>query len=233
MGLLCITQGEQAYRCGRYCKVDWSCVMVAPLPDASGGHVHDVVGWTLQLPGLVKLQGGLGAVRWRGTCVRPPHFPLMVAGTVYCPSFGCMWKDLAPSSALMVLGTAQPSQPSWVLSAQILGSQGFSIIEAFGGVLSHLHWAAVSACCRRPPLGQQPVLLPTLRVCTFRCSHVFVAFFTRGCGTHRTSEYFSWNCFFLLTLFSMARCPCCVFDLYLSVWAEVGPYQNPIRTSLS
>lgn len=50
---------------------------------------------------------------------------------------GCTWKDLAPSPALMVLGAAQPCRPSWLLSAQILGSQGFSLTEAPGGVLSH------------------------------------------------------------------------------------------------
>lgn len=144
-----------------------------------------MLGWDGPCSSLAWLSSreGLGGVGWAGMCIGPLHLPLLVAGTVCCPSFGCMLKDLAPSPALMVLGTAQHCQPSRVLSAQILGSQEFSITEAFGGVLSHLCWAAVSACWRRRPLGQQQILLPTFGVCTFRCSRVFIAFLclrTRG-----------------------------------------------------
>lgn len=133
-------------RYSSYCKIGPCCVTVAPVPDALHGHMRAVMGWTLQLPDLAELQGGLGAAGWAEMCISPPHLPLLVAGTVYCPSFGCTWTDLAPFPALIVLGTTQPCQPSQVLSAQILGSQEFSIIEAFGGLLSHLHWASVSAC---------------------------------------------------------------------------------------
>lgn len=97
---------------GNHGRVDQSCVTVAPVACASHGHGCAMVGWTLQL------QGGM----WDGQGC--PLIPLLVA-----------WKDLAPSPALTVLGTAQLS---WLLSGQILGSQGFSITEAPGEVLSHL-----------------------------------------------------------------------------------------------
>lgn len=137
--------------------------------------------WWEGLSGLAEFQGGLGGVGCAGLCTGPPHLPLLVTGTVCCPSFGCRWKDLAPSPAPMVLGTAQPCQPLWVLSAQILGSPRFSITEALGGVLSHLHWAVANACWERPPLGQQQILflssgfallgVPVVLLHFFACRH--------------------------------------------------------------
>lgn len=107
---------------GHYGRVDQSCVVAAPVPCAFHGHGRALVGWTLQL------QGGLG-MGWAGMCTALCCWQLL----------GCTWKDLAPSPALTVLGTAQPCQPSWLFSAQILDSQGFPLTEAPGGILSHPH----------------------------------------------------------------------------------------------
>lgn len=73
-----------------------SCVTVAPVPDALHGHMRAVMGGTLQLPDLAELQGGLGAAGWAEMCISPPHLPLLVAGTMYCPSFGQTWLHFQP-----------------------------------------------------------------------------------------------------------------------------------------
>lgn len=141
-----------------------------------------------------------------------PHLPLLVAGTMYCSSFGCTWKDLSLSPALMVPGTTQPHEPSQFLSAQILGSQGFSIIKAFGGVLSHLR-GLQSVLVEDLPLASSRSCFPSSGFAILGIPMFLLHFLARGHRVYTTSEYFSWGCFLAVTLFSMAGCLCYIFDL--------------------
>lgn len=215
---LCLTsflytlQREQACRYGSYCKVDPSCVMVAPVAYASHGHMCALVGWTVQLPGLAELQGWQGGVGWAGMPIGPPHLPLLAAGTMYCSSFGCTWKDLAPSPALMVLGTAQPHQPSQLLSAQILGSQGFSVIVAFGRVLSQLPGLQSVLVGEDLPMASSRSCFPSLGFALLGIPMFLLHFLACGCSVYATS-IFPGTAFFALTLFSAAGCLCYIFDL--------------------
>lgn len=208
---LCTLQREQACRYGSYCKADPSCVIAVAY--ASCGHVCALVGWTVQLPGLDELQGGQGGVGWAGMSLSPPHLPLLVAGTMYCcSSFGCTWKDLSLSPALMVPGTTQPHEPSQFLSAQILGSQGFSIIKAFGGVFSHLR-GLQSVLVEDLPLASSRSCFPSSGFAILGIPMFLLHFLACGHRVYATSEYFSWGCFLAVTLFSMAGCLCYIFDL--------------------
>lgn len=97
----------------------WLLFLVLPMDT-------DVPWWD----GPLQLQGGLGM--WDGQgCVLLPLLHLEGPGSISSPD------------------GAWCRQPSWLLSAQILGSPGFSLTEAPGGVLSHPWPTADPASCPR------------------------------------------------------------------------------------
>lgn len=168
--------GKPGLQGGGHGRADQSCVTVAPVPCAPHGHGCALMGWTPAVLGRLGMWDGQGRV-----CCSLCWWQLL----------GCTWKDLAPSPALTVLGAAQPCQPSWLLSAQILGSQGFSLTEAPGGVLSH-PWPTADPASRH------------------RAVHFWVfPWFYCISSLQDMAWYFSRDCF---SLSSIAGCPWCVFD---------------------
>lgn len=123
---------------------------------------------------------------------------------------GGTWLCLQPRWCLV---PPSPASPLRSYQSKFLAVRGFSSLRLLEGssptyaglqsvlVGEYLHLASSRTCFQ--PLGFALSGFPKFLFNFFACR----------CGAYAVSKYFSWDCFSPLTLFSMAGCPCCVFDL--------------------